>query len=60
MLWLIIVIVVAAAIFIALKLPSDPENYKKCRFCNKSIKIESVKCRYCKKLLIEYPPEESS
>lgn len=54
MLWIIFGIVIAATIIIALNLPSDPENWKKCEFCNKRIKIETVKCRYCKKLLIEY------
>lgn len=58
MLWLILAIVIAASIFIALNLPSNSEDYKKCQFCRKTIKIESVKCRYCKKLLIEYPPED--
>ncbi len=60
MLWLIFGIVIAATIIIVLMLPSDPENYKKCKFCKRSIKIETVKCRHCKKLLIEYPPEEEN
>lgn len=57
MLWLIFGIVIAVTIFIALRMPSDPENYKKCKFCGKSIKIETVKCRYCRELLIEYPKD---
>jgi len=60
MLWLILGVVIATTLFIALRMPSDPENYKKCKFCRKSIKIETVKCRYCKKLQIEYPPEANA
>lgn len=56
MLWLILAIVIAATIIIVLKMPSDPENYKKCKFCKKTIKIESARCRHCKELLIEYGP----
>lgn len=36
-------------------LPGDPENYKKCQNCNKSVKIESVVCKFCKKDLVDLP-----
>lgn len=36
-------------------MPGDPENYKKCQHCLKQVKIESVKCKYCKKQLVELP-----
>ena len=42
MLWLILAIAIATTLFIALRMPSDPENYKKCKFWKKSIKIETV------------------
>jgi hypothetical protein len=44
-------IVFAITIYVGIAVPFDSENYKKCKYCKKSIKIESARCRYCKKLL---------
>lgn len=59
MLWLIIGVVILSVGLVPLFLGLD-DNYtrKKCKYCGKSIKIESAKCRYCKKYLLG--DEESS
>ena len=51
------IVVVIVAIIVTIFVPGDNANFKKCKFCSKRIKIETVKCKYCKKLLIEYPDE---
>ena len=53
MLFVIIGIVVGIALLISILLPMDSKyTHKKCKFCKKSIKIESGTCRYCKKYLL--------
>ena len=51
---LIFIAVLGGIIAVAL-LPGDPENFKKCQHCKKSVKIESVVCKYCRKQLVELP-----
>jgi hypothetical protein len=58
MLFVIIGLVVLAAILIPLFFSMDSKyTHKKCKFCRRSIKIESATCRYCKKYLLE-PSED--
>ena len=54
MLFVIIGIVLVVIIVVPIFFMTD-DNYtrKKCKFCRKSIKIESATCRYCKKYLLE-------
>jgi hypothetical protein len=59
MLWIIIGIVALSALLVPLLLPMDSQyTHKKCKFCRKSIKVEEARCRYCKKVLIDYPDDE--
>jgi len=51
----LIFIAVLGGIIVVAVLPDDPENYKKCQHCKKSVKIESVVCKYCRKQLVELP-----
>ena len=48
----IVVIVIVSVLVVSLNMPFDKDNYKKCQFCRKTIKIESATCRYCKKYLL--------
>jgi len=60
MLFVIIGIVVLIALLIPIFLPMDSKyTHKTCKFCRKSIKIESATCRYCKKYLLESVEEEA-
>lgn len=52
---IIIVVVVAVGVIAAGLLPFNNDNFKKCQHCRKSVKIESVTCKYCKKDLVELP-----
>ena len=59
MLWLIIGIVVLVSGLVPIFLTSDSKyTHKKCKFCRKSIKIESATCRYCKKYLLGSASDE--
>jgi hypothetical protein len=59
MLFVILGVVIIAAIIVPIFLMTDNEyTQKKCKFCKRSIKIESAKCRYCKKYLLD--PDEAS
>jgi len=51
----LVVIAVIAGIIVLAFLPGHPENYKKCQHCGKSVKIETVVCKYCKKDLVDLP-----
>ena len=51
----LVLIVVIASIIVLAFFPGDSENYKKCQHCRKSVKIETVVCKYCKKDLVELP-----
>lgn len=52
---IIIVVFVVTGVVVAGLLPFDNENYKKCQHCRKTVKIEDVVCKYCKKDLVELP-----
>lgn len=53
MLFVFIAIVLVIAIVVPIFFMTDDSyTHKKCKFCRKSIKIESASCRYCKKYLL--------
>jgi hypothetical protein len=61
MLFIIIGIVVVIALLVPILLPMDGKyTHKKCKFCRRSIKVESTRCRYCKKVLIDFPDDPGS
>jgi hypothetical protein len=49
---LIIIAVIAATVY-ALLVPGDGENYQKCPHCWKRNRIEDVKCRFCRQMMVE-------
>ena len=58
MLWIILGVVGLTSLLIPVFLSLDSKDtHKKCKYCRRSIKIETTRCRYCKKILIEYPEE---
>lgn len=52
---IVIAVFVATGLVVAGFLPADPENYKRCRHCRKTVKIEDVVCKFCRKDLVELP-----
>ena len=60
MLLIILGIVILAAIFVPIFWMTDSKyTHKKCKFCGKSVKVESATCRYCKAYLLEPESDEA-
>ena len=59
MIWVILGLVVLAAFLVPVFLSMDSKHtHKKCVFCRGKIRVEDVKCKHCKKLLVELPEDE--